>query len=125
MMSKLLAFFNLLSLCILQETLGFSIHSPRANTLFKLGNPKSIVSCQNGRDDETVECFITNYDLVQSEGAIPEVVCTTEPDEYAWFNGIDRTAIHPANGITDSFLECVETMSPRGVQEWECRPAWQ
>jgi hypothetical protein len=37
-------------------------------------------------DDKAVECFIVNDEEVYTEGVPPEVVCTSEPDGYAWFN---------------------------------------
>ena len=51
----------------------------------------------------------------------PRVVCTTDPDEYAWFNGIDVEKMTPTDGteITGA-MECVEGASPRGTPEWEC-----
>jgi hypothetical protein len=68
-----------------------------------------------------IECFIVNNELVQTEGDAPEVVCTSEPDEYAWFNGIDPEALKPTEGTEEGGTECVEGASPRGIPEWECK----
>jgi hypothetical protein len=66
-----------------------------------------------------IECFVI-HDKEEKEN--PQVICTSEPDEYAWFNGIDRDAMRPATD-KDSQLttECVEGASPRGIPEWECK----
>jgi len=60
---------------------------------------------------------------VDEEGAEPQIICTAEPDEYAWFNGLERDHMMPAQDTTVSgeFLECIEGASPRGVPEWECK----
>ena len=74
-------------------------------------------------DDDNVECFIVNYDMVEEEGETPEVVCTSKPDEFAWFNGLDKDNIkkNPNNIIKDeAYKECIEGSSPNGVPEWEC-----
>ena len=73
--------------------------------------------------EKAVQCFIVNAFEVDEEGAEPEIVCTPEPDEYAWFNGLDREHMKPAQSVTASgdFLECMEGASPRGVPEWECK----
>lgn len=82
-------------------------------------------------DEKAIQCFIVNAFQVEEEGAIPEVICTPDPDDYAWFNGLDRETMLPADGHHDDFLECVEGASPRGVPEWECKKklvddiAWQ
>ncbi len=72
-------------------------------------------------DDKALQCFIVNAFEVEEEGATPEIVCTPEPDDYAWFNGLDRESMSPADGKYEDFLECVEGASPRGVPEWECK----
>ena len=82
-------------------------------------------------DERAIQCFIVNAFEVDEEGAFPEIVCTPEPDEYAWFNGIPKEAMQPADAVHEDFLECVEGYSPRGVPEWECKKkitdefAWQ
>ena len=73
-------------------------------------------------DEKAMECFFVYTDEVVNEGATPEVACTTQPDEYAWFNGVDREKLIPTEGeVLDGAVECVEGASPRGVPEWECR----
>jgi len=73
--------------------------------------------------EKAVQCFIVNAFEVDEEGAEPEIVCTPEPDEYAWFNGLEREHMKPAQSVTASgdFLECMEGASPRGIPEWECK----
>lgn len=80
-------------------------------------------SAASMNDDEAIQCFIVNAFEVEEEGAEPEIVCTPKPDEYAWFNGLDREDMKPANdaSASDDILECVEGASPRGVPEWECK----
>ena len=72
-------------------------------------------------DEKAIQCFIVNEFEVEEEGVDPEIVCTQDPDDYAWFNGLDRDAMKPTNGESESFLECVEGASPKGVPEWECK----
>jgi hypothetical protein len=73
-------------------------------------------------EDKAVECFIVNFDLVEEEGEIPEVVCTSEPDEFAWFNGLESENFQNTEMIKEeAFQECVEGASPTGVREWECK----
>lgn len=80
-------------------------------------------------DEKAIQCFIVNAFEVEEEGAVPEVVCTPEPDDYAWFNGLERESMKPVEQTSEEFLECVEGASPRGVPEWECKKAeevpWQ
>ena len=76
------------------------------------------------KTEPAISCFITNAFEVDQEGATPHVVCTSEPDAYAWLEGIDPAAMKATDGSIDQgALECVEGASPRGIPEWECRPA--
>jgi hypothetical protein len=72
-------------------------------------------------DEKAVECFLVNDEDVVENGATPGVVCTSAPDEFAWFNGLDPEALVPTDGTNEDALECVEGASPRGIPEWECR----
>lgn len=75
-----------------------------------------------GAEEEAeIECFIVNDEMVQTEGEKPEVVCTSEPEDFAWFNGIDPDALKPTDGTEEGATECVEGASPRGTPEWECK----
>ena len=83
--------------------------------------------------DEPVECFLVEDDS-DDNSAPPRVVCTSQPDEYAWFHGIDRDHLIPTRTIDEkdaaaaslldnhenAALECVQEESPRGIPEWEC-----
>lgn len=91
----------------------------------------------NSKAEDPVECFL----IVEEEDDIEvdaddlskehtsshpdetkqRVVCTSEPEEYAWFNGIDEKNMVPADGIETEATECVEDSSPRGIPEWECK----
>ena len=85
-----------------------------------MANPKQHKKEQEEKH-EAIECFIVNFFEVQEEDAVPHVVCTAHPEEYAWYNGIDRDAMKETDGILEGALECVEGASPRGHPEWECR----
>lgn len=83
-------------------------------------------------DEKAIQCFIVNTFEVEEEGAEPQIVCTPEPDDYAWFNGLARDEMKETNGeSSEGFLECIEGASPRGIPEWECKKnvveekAWQ
>ena len=91
---------------------------------------QSLLSMTEDETSETekaavVECFLienededTNESFEMEE---PTVVCTSEPEEYAWFNGIDEKKMKPTNGTETGATECVEGASPRGTPEWECK----
>jgi hypothetical protein len=83
-----------------------------------IGTVQSVI---HGEDEKAVECFLVNDEDVVENGATPGVVCTSAPDEYAWFNGLDPEALLPTDDINEHALECVEGASPRGIPEWECR----
>jgi len=66
-----------------------------------------------------IECFVVND---ATEGEDPQVVCTSEPEEYAWFNGIKPSEMKSTDGAAqEGFNECVEGASPKGTPEWECK----
>lgn len=71
--------------------------------------------------EKATQCYIINAFDVEEEGAIPEIVCTPDPDDYAWFNGLERESMKLTDAECDDFMECVAGASPRGVPEWECR----
>jgi len=83
----------------------------------------SLASSIEEEEKKAIQCFIVNAFEVDEEGAEPQIICTAEPDEYAWFNGLERDHMMPAQDTTVSgeFLECIEGASPRGVPEWECK----
>jgi hypothetical protein len=55
----------------------------------------------------------------------PRVVCTGNPEEYAWFHGIRSDDMVPTDGIHDEATQCTYGESPRGCPEWECESAFQ
>jgi hypothetical protein len=71
--------------------------------------------------DLPTQCYIVNQELVETEGEQPEIVCTSAPEDYAWFNGLDVEALVPVDGTSTEALECAEGASPRGIPEWECK----
>jgi hypothetical protein len=90
-------------------------------SLFSIRNhntvPTNMVIIDDSKD---VECYLVIDEDVKKEGATPGVVCTPEPEDFAWFNGLDPKDMVPTDGIVDGAIECVEGASPRGVPEWEC-----
>ncbi len=68
-----------------------------------------------------IECYLVTDQAVVAEGDPPKIVCTSEPEEYAWFNGIDPKKLHKTNAVSELSTECVEGASPRGIPEWECK----
>ena len=94
-----------------QSQHAFGVRSNARNTALKVSN-----------DDKAMECYFVYNDDDDDVDATPEVICTTEPEEYAWFNGIDEKNMKPTNGaIVEGAVECVEGASPRGIPEWECQ----
>jgi hypothetical protein len=75
-------------------------------------------------EDKPVQCFLIQTDD-NSNTVIPQIVCTSNPEEYAWYHGIDEEQMVPTDGMHDKALQCVEHESPRGVPEWECESAFQ
>jgi len=72
-------------------------------------------------NDDDVTCYITNDEEIALEGEKPHVVCTSEPEEYAWFNGIDTKAMRKAEDVDIEGNEnCVLGESYTGKPEWEC-----
>jgi len=78
----------------------------------------------NSREDEgeaDIQCFIVNYGQVESEGATPEVHCTSNVEEFTWFHGYDLDDLVNVKDLPSlSLTECVDGASPRGLPEWEC-----
>ena len=66
---------------------------------------------EDGQDDES------SGDLTSAK---PTVVCTSEPEAYAWYNGLNENQMKPTDGTDSGATECIEGASPRGTPEWEC-----
>jgi hypothetical protein len=127
--------FRLLLSCMLLlvnhpgMTVGFVVvHPPIARmgtVVVSSSSSSTTTTTLNSKPDDSIptECFIVNQEAVLLEGELPEVVCTNAPEEYAWFNGIDKKALIPTDTTSEENLECVEKASPRGLPEWECHPA--
>jgi hypothetical protein len=79
-------------------------------------------------EDKPILCYLiqpTTTSTDDNASGIPQIVCTSNPEEYAWFYGIDKEQLILTHGIHDAALQCVEGASPRGVPEWECESAFQ
>jgi hypothetical protein len=81
-------------------------------------------------EDKPILCYLiqtetNNNNGNQDEMSIPQIVCTSNPEEYAWFHGIDQDRMVFTDGIHNQALQCVEGESPRGVPEWECESVFQ
>mmetsp|Transcript_41655 Transcript_41655/g.71313 ORF Transcript_41655/g.71313 Transcript_41655/m.71313 type:complete len:133 (+) Transcript_41655:187-585(+) len=79
-------------------------------------SPESAVE----EDTDDVTCYVVNDEEIVTEGEKPHVVCTSEPDDYAWFNGVDPQNMREAHGEEEDAELCVEGESFRGKPEWEC-----
>ncbi|KAL7526114.1 hypothetical protein ACHAWF_001635 [Thalassiosira exigua] len=71
-------------------------------------------------DTDDVTCYVVNDQEIVTEGEKPHVVCTSEPDDYAWFNGIDPNTMRETDGASEGTENCVEGESYKGKSEWEC-----
>ena len=68
-----------------------------------------------------VQCYIV--DGVEDDGE-PFMVCTAEPQEFAWFNGIKRSQLKPIESdavLQDGTVSCEEETSFNGSPEWFCK----
>lgn len=75
----------------------------------------------NDNDEDDVTCYVTNDEEIVTEGEKPNVVCTSEPEEYAWFNGVDPKAMRKTDGTQECTDSCIEVESYMGKPEWECK----
>lgn len=119
-LERFLAFTGIVALCVLQTTTAFTAsfmarNMKQAWRLRMAGENK-----QQAQQEQAIECFVVNSFQVDREGATPHVVCTSQPDEYAWYNGIERQDMVETDGALPGALECVQGASPRGFTEWEC-----
>ena len=108
-----------------------NIAARRTNNLVRLclsGEPHFNVEAASS-NSEDVQCYLVENDDDDGQdgeggGAVSDakatVVCTAEPEEYAWFNGIDEKKMRPTDGSETGATECIEGASPRGTPEWEC-----
>mmetsp|Transcript_20613 Transcript_20613/g.37248 ORF Transcript_20613/g.37248 Transcript_20613/m.37248 type:complete len:124 (+) Transcript_20613:178-549(+) len=94
-----------------------SVQTKRLSPMLR-SSAESVVDTSEDTDDVT--CFVVNDEEIITEGEKPHVVCTSEPDDYAWFNGVDPKAMREADGEETGAEECVEGESFMGKPEWEC-----
>ncbi|KAL7464446.1 hypothetical protein ACHAXS_004783 [Conticribra weissflogii] len=113
----------------IQEAIGFtstatpSIRLHRTNVPSKTFLSTKMTETQGEEDiveDYDVTCYVVNDEEIITEGEKPHVVCTSEPEDYAWFNGIDPKNMRETDGTMEGAEECVEGESYRGKPEWEC-----
>jgi len=95
------------------------VHQP--SQLYSLpGNSLADGSTDEVVDDYDVTCYIVNEEEIITDHEKPHVVCTSEPEEYAWFNGIDPKMMVETDDAMEGAVECKEGESYKGKPEWEC-----
>ncbi|CAB9504844.1 expressed unknown protein [Seminavis robusta] len=94
---------------------GFSASLPKRRVSSN-SNSRLFYSVKD--EDKPIECFLVFTEDDDSVAAPPQVVCTSQPDEYAWFNGIKRDNLVPTDGVHEHAVQCVEGESPRGSPWW-------
>lgn len=110
---------------------GFGISAvPVSQRLTKLVETKSVIFASSDKATTTVgaesltedpiECYLVNQEAVIEEGEKPRVICTTNPDETAWMEGINQEDMIKTDGIENISGQCVEGHSVSGKPEWEC-----
>ena len=113
---------------LLPSTINVARRPNNLGRLYLSGEPHFNVEAASS-NSEDVQCYLIENDDDDGQdgeggGAIsdakPTVVCTAEPEEYAWFNGIDEKKMRPTDGTETGATECIEGASPRGTPEWEC-----
>ena len=90
----------------------------RASSILLQQSTDNIAAAEEDTDDVT--CYITNDEEIINDGEKPHVVCTSEKEEYAWFNGIDPKNMRETDGVVEGAESCVEGENYRGKPEWEC-----
>mmetsp|Transcript_18022 Transcript_18022/g.18242 ORF Transcript_18022/g.18242 Transcript_18022/m.18242 type:complete len:105 (+) Transcript_18022:501-815(+) len=89
----------------------------KSNTSTSTSTPEQDIDIDHDIDiGDNIHCYVTNDDTHNT----PNVVCTSEPEEYAWFNGIDLHKMRETDGTEEGTKECVEGHSYKGIPEWEC-----
>jgi hypothetical protein len=96
-----------------KSSLAYSVHDEDKPILCYLISTSTTTTTTNNDDEQ------------QQQPMIPQIVCTSNPEEYAWYYGIDEEQMVLTDCIHDAALQCVEGESPRGVPEWECESAFQ
>ncbi|KAL7537334.1 hypothetical protein ACHAXR_007743 [Thalassiosira sp. AJA248-18] len=123
MIQRLLCSF----VCVLAAAVDVTAFSTTISTRLavqtRLSSPALHSSAESAidtiEDTDDVTCYVTNDEEIVTEGEKPHVVCTSEPEDYAWFNGVDN--MRPTDGEEiEGTEECVEGESYKGKPEWEC-----
>jgi len=121
-------FFSLTALVVAvpQHVAAFSTNSLPSISRAAYDVPRTKVALQQSpenaiaEDTDDVTCFIVNDEEIITEGEKPHVVCTSEPDDYAWFNGVDPENMRETDGVIEGAENCVQGESFKGKPEWEC-----
>ena len=100
----------------------------RTNKIGPLMSGETHFNAEAASNTEDVQCYLIENDKDgqddESSGdltsAKPTVVCTSEPEAYAWYNGLNANQMKPTDGNDSGATECIEGASPRGTPEWEC-----
>jgi hypothetical protein len=87
--------------------------SNEATTISETNNPKA------GAEDP-IECYLVNQDAVIEDGEKPRIICTSDPEETAWMEGLNREEMIKTEGVENLSGQCVEGHSLTGKPEWEC-----
>ena len=103
---------------------GFSPTPPLLSTTNealkqKIGKPNAFLLSKkyDAGEEEPIECYVVEDEDVPIYG---DVVCTSAPEEFAWFEGVNRNLMKPTDGTDIDSKECVEGSSPNGTPEWKC-----
>jgi hypothetical protein len=60
-------------------------------------------------EDKPILCFLIQAETrCQDELSIPQIVCTSNPEEYAWFHSIDQDRMVLTDGIHNQAIQCIE-----------------
>ena len=126
--SLVLILSALSSTCVVSFSISYRTFRGKSHILTKstisLASDKTATEESANSDvlqETPIECYLVNEDEVVEEGAAPKVVCTSDPDEYAWMEGLDRNQMQPTDGVENMTGQCVEGASPTGKPEWECK----
>lgn len=121
-MSPIIAIIIYLVVLLVIDVAAFSTRrmSASSSTSSRLFS-SPVKTSANEDNDEDVTCYVTNDEEIVTEGEKPKVVCTSEPEAYAWFNGIDSKAMRKTDGTKEGTEQCIEVESYIGKPEWECK----
>uniref|UniRef100_A0A7S2RQ91 Uncharacterized protein n=1 Tax=Eucampia antarctica TaxID=49252 RepID=A0A7S2RQ91_9STRA len=110
-----LALFIMLNIATVQS---FTVQSkPSALKSYQRSKNVMLSLKENDEVEDPVKCYVVEDSNVAIDGS---VVCTSEPEEFAFHEGIKSTSLKPTDGMNEGNTECVESASPKGNPEWLC-----